>query len=233
MEADVVVSLIASLFGGATVSIITYATNRGRIRAETVKLMAETEKTKAETRSLLAPLHPSADGRHGVPPGWSVHGRWLDSYEISVDRTVAHSGSSSARITALPGARGFATLMQTSAAHEMVEQRIRMSAFLKLEDVDAAGLWMRVDDANGLVLAFDNMEDRFLSGTSDWSQHSVVLDVPSTSSQIFFGALLYERGCLWVDDFSFEPVDVAVPSTNQLTNETFYSNSPHNLGFED
>lgn len=233
MEANVVLSLIASLFGGSIVSVITYAANRGRISAETAKLEAETEKVKAETRMLLAPLHPSTGGRQGVPPGWSVDGRWLDGYEISVDRTVAHSGGSSALIKALPGARGFATLMQMITAQEMLGHRIKMSAFLKLNDVDTAGLWMRVDDPNGLILAFDNMEDRFLNGTSDWRQHSVVLDVPTTSSTIFFGVLLFERGCLWVDDFTFDSVDADVPTTSRPTNQTLHSHSPENLGFED
>jgi hypothetical protein len=233
VKADVFLSLIASLFGGSIVSAITYATNPGRIRAETAKLEAETKKVKAETRSLLTPLHPSTGGHHGVPPGWSVDGRWLDGYEISVDRTVAHSGGSSALIKALHGARGFATLMQTITAHEMLGHRVKMSAFLRLEDVDAAGLWMRVDDPNGLILAFDDMEERFLRGTSDWRQHSVVLDVPTTSSTIFFGALLFERGCLWVDDFTIEAVDTNVPTTSQLTDETLHSHSPENLGFED
>jgi hypothetical protein len=39
-----------------------------------------------------------------------------------------------------------------------------------------AGLWLRIDGPNG-VLVIDNMEDRALRGTTDWIQAAIVLDV--------------------------------------------------------
>jgi hypothetical protein len=39
-----------------------------------------------------------------------------------------------------------------------------------------AGLWLRVDGSNGM-LVLDNVEDRALHGTTDWTQASIVLDV--------------------------------------------------------
>jgi erythromycin esterase len=75
---------------------------------------------------------------------------------------------------------------------------------------------MRVDGP-GLTLAFDNMMDRPILGTGDWTQVSVVLDIASNAIGLSFGALLAGSGDLVMDDFSFEPVGLDVPTTDQLT----------------
>lgn len=48
---------------------------------------------------------------------------------------------------------------------------------------------MRVDDAKGNVLAFDNMFTRGLSGTADWTDCTIELDAPATAHAIYFGIL--------------------------------------------
>ena len=72
-------------------------------------------------------------------------------------------------------------------------KRLRLSAFLKAEDVGgAATLWLRVDAERGRVVAFDNMEARqsvgALSGTTDWLKRSIVLDVPAEAVTVNFGS---------------------------------------------
>lgn len=231
MSSELYLGLAASVFGGSIVSVITHLGNRGRIKAETAKLMAETERTKAETLALLgsAGLH---SGETAAPPGWKVAGSRPDDYRITLDRTVAHSGSSSARLEAQPGARGFVTLMQTVRAKRMRGRRIRMSAFMKLEDVEHAALWMRVDEPEGTTSRFDNMDDRKVTGTRDWAERQIVLDVPTAAETVNFGAILAGRGRLWVDDFSLDPVSPDVPTTDMLQGNLLHP-EPWNLGFEE
>jgi hypothetical protein len=68
-------------------------------------------------------------------------------------------------------------------------------------------LWMRIDGADeARPLAFDNMEDRPIKGSTDWAAHSVVRDVPPDATVIALGALLAGKGHVWWDDVVLEPV---------------------------
>jgi hypothetical protein len=103
---------------------------------------------------------------------------------------------------------------------------------------------MRVD--NDLrMLAFDNMQDRPIKGTTDWKMYSVVLDVPPEATKISFGTNVIGKGQVWSDDFKLEIVDDSVASTNQtklieaLAGQPAPSRSikeankhPVNMGFE-
>ncbi|KAH8749305.1 hypothetical protein F5882DRAFT_421523 [Hyaloscypha sp. PMI_1271] len=80
-------------------------------------------------------------------------------------------------------------------------KRVRMAALVKSEDVKQwAGLWVRVDGPDYEVQSFDNMEDRPIQGSSDWSRYEIVLPVFEDSWEIFFGILLDGTGKLWVRD---------------------------------
>ena len=74
------------------------------------------------------------------------------------DRNTTHGGKASAYVKSIvPRPGGFGTLMQSFKADAYCSRRVRLSGFLRSEDVrNWAGLWMRVDGAKGEVLAFDN-----------------------------------------------------------------------------
>jgi hypothetical protein len=93
---------------------------------------------------------------------------------------------------------------------------------------------MRVDGVRGKGLSFDNMHDRAIKGTLDWSRHAIVLDVPEDSTSISFGVLLKGTGQVWVDDFEFEVVKTDVPTTDlRRTEMGAYGTRPRNLQFEE
>jgi AraC family transcriptional regulator len=122
--------------------------------------------------------------------------------------------------------------MQDVKAVLMRGKRIKMSAYLKAEDVRWAALWMRVDGPEGIMLGFDNMADRPVKGTHDWRKYEVVLDVAEASIQVAFGVLLAEQGRVWADDFEFEEVGDDVATTDLLKGMPV-APGPVNLGFED
>src|SRR5215471_16702910 len=62
-----------------------------------------------------------------------------------------------------------------SAGNRITTRRI--SAMVRTADAQWAGLWMRVDKGPNMV-AFDNMQNRSIKGTSGWQEYEVVLDVP-------------------------------------------------------
>jgi hypothetical protein len=75
-----------------------------------------------------------------------------------------------------------------------------------------AGLWLRIDGPNG-VLVIDNMEDRALRGTTDWIQAAIVLDVADQARVILFGALLSGAGAVDLTRLRVEEAGEAVPTT--------------------
>lgn len=90
---------------------------------------------------------------------------------------------------------------------------------------------MRVDAANHKTVSFDNMQQRPITGTSDWRSYTVVLDVPAESESISFGVLLAGTGKVWIDNVRFEEVDASVPVTGSLAPAALRP-APSNLDFE-
>jgi hypothetical protein len=133
---------------------------------------------------------------------------------MMVDHAVFHSGKGSGVIRSVRKVDSeFATLMQTVDARRYLGKRIRLSGFVKNDSVTGwAGMWMRIDGPDSL-LGFDNMHDRQITGTSDWSPYSVVLDVPTNSTSVSWGILLYGDGVCWIDDLSLQAVGDTVPPT--------------------
>lgn len=174
-----------------------------------------------------------ATGRE-TPTGWIAAGSRPRDYKMSVDSTVAHSGKASALLenrVAEPG--GFGTLMQTFKADEYRGKRVRMSGYVRAQDVASwAGLWMRVNGPRGEPLAFDNMDKRPIKGTSGWQKYEIVLDVPDSAQDIAFGLLLTGAGQVWMDDLSFEVVGKDFPTTGAAMGPTVPL-APVNLGFEE
>jgi RNA polymerase sigma factor (sigma-70 family) len=162
--------------------------------------------------------------------GWGMAGSRPQNYESGVDRNIKRSGEGSAYLKSKLSESGavFGTLMQTFNAEDYRNKRVRLSGYIKSEAVEPwAGFWMRVDDANGKVLSFDNMQSRPIWGTTDWQRYDVVLDVPENGFNIAFGILLGGKGQVWFDELQFETVEQNVPTTDLEVSTT-----PCNLDFK-
>jgi len=149
-----------------------------------------------------------------VPQGWHLAGSKPESYEAGTDSQAAYNDHPSAYLKSTEAvSNGFGTLMQEFAADKYAGKRLCLSAFVKSEDIkDWAGLWMRVDKGAKSV-AFDNMENRSIKGTTGWQRYQVILDVPQDATGIFFGVLLSGTGQVWMNDVKFEVVGSDVPPT--------------------
>lgn len=134
----------------------------------------------------------------GFPNAWAGGG---SGYELSLDMQTFHQGNGSGRVRQVGDGGRFGSLTNGTSALPYIGKRIRYSGFLRTEAAGAAGLWMRVDSVkSGVVkpVAFDNMSRRSVTGTTDWSEYSVVLDVPKDADSISFGFLLSGVGTVWV-----------------------------------
>jgi SagB-type dehydrogenase family enzyme len=59
---------------------------------------------------------------------------------------------------------------------------------------------LRIDGNSG-GLQFDNMMQKGIIGTQDWTEYSVTLPLPEAAKMIYIGAILSGKGILWIDDF--------------------------------
>ena len=167
-----------------------------------------------------------------VPAGWYIAGSKPADYEAGVDASAAYNDHSSAYLKSKnPAVDGFGTLMQDFSADKYAGKRIRLRANVKAQGVRSwAGLWMRVDKQSTSV-AFDNMQDRPIAGTTGWQNYAVVLNVPQDATGIFFGVLLTGPGTVLLNSVKVEVVGSDIPATGASAGTRKRHDEPTNLDF--
>ena len=166
--------------------------------------------------------------------GWFLSGATPQNFEMGRDFQVVHKGNASGYLRSIKavGEEQFGTVMQQFHASKYCGKRLKLSCFIKTEDIQGfAGLWMRIDAKDGDTLQFDNMSNRPITGTTGWNYYSVVLDVPEHAGAIYFGVLLQGSGMVWMDEFTFEEVDEKTPTTNLKAPDNMPA-EPINLNFD-
>jgi hypothetical protein len=163
--------------------------------------------------ALIVFLLPSAVLADEIPPGWFKAGHHSEEFEVGLDASVRHQGEASAYIRSeKTGVQGFGTLVQTVDATPYRGKRLRFSAWVKSENVAKwAGLWLRVDgrpqgDRYPKALAFDNMHDRPIQGTTGWARYEIVVDVKRDAHAVSYAVQLSGAGRIWIDDVNVEVV---------------------------
>ena len=156
--------------------------------------------------------------KNNLPTGWFKAGNKPKSYQMIVEDSSGVDRKKAMTIKSIDkNIDGFGTLMQNFSPDKYLGKRIRMSGYMKSKNVETwSGFWLRVDKAGSQTsLAFDNMQDRPIKGTTEWKKYEIVLDVPSEATNIGFGALLDGTGQIWFDKLNFEIVDKSVPITDK------------------
>ena len=213
--ADLDVASIAKLLG-IGVGTVKSSLSRGRqaiVRTVRAPAPATTAKEEAVTMGLKYWRVAPSDYEFGLAEG-TFEGRRVASL----------------RSTVKP-ARDFGACRQEIAADDYRGKRIRFAAALKAVEVTNgwAGLWLRVDGAQrGTTLAFDNMEDRAVKGTTGWQRHAIVLDVAPEAESVVFGALVFGEGELLLVDLVLEEVSRDTPVTGL---DQHRPRRPQNLDF--
>jgi hypothetical protein len=160
------------------------------------------------------------------PKGWIVTGSAPQQFVFGTEKCANSKCAFIKSKTDTPS--GFGTLMQEISANQYIGKRLRLSAMLRTADANHAQLWMRMDAADGKMLGFYNMDDRPVTGTTNWKRYSLVLDVPEGTQDIAFGMFLDGKGEVWAEDFRLDPVGKDVPVSS-----TPLSKSPVNMNFDE
>lgn len=171
-----------------------------------------------------------------APKGWFEAGSSPESYDMGIDAGKGQDGENAATIKSIEKKiSGFGTLMQQIKPDKFLGKRIKMTGFVKSDNVkEFAGLWLRVDRGSKPV-SFDNMQDRPIEGTTEWKEYEIVLDVPEDATKISYGALLSGTGQIWFDNLAFEIVDKTIATTGSVNSGESLLDTlgePTNLNFE-
>jgi hypothetical protein len=163
-----------------------------------------------------------------APKGWHISGDRPRDYEVAVDANVFYGQKAAVRLRSVsPTIDGFGALIQKVRAEKYRGRRVRLSAYVKSDSLQQwAGLWMRIDGPGG-VLSIDNMHDRPIVGTRDWTRYEVVLNVPEYADAIAFGDLVIGTGTVWMADVSLE----IAPDSATATAAPVAHEAPTNLDF--
>ena len=135
------------------------------------------------------------DVENGKPKVWNIFSR--QGYKISLDSDNVKSGKYSLAIEHTGGSVDYHYTLIFLPYYEGA--KITLSGYIKTENVTDgwAGLWMQIDPE----LAFDNMEQNGITGTTDWKRYEITLDMnPAQTTRILFGGMLVGKGKMWLDD---------------------------------
>ncbi|MBS1585353.1 MAG: hypothetical protein JSS82_07360 [Bacteroidetes bacterium] len=171
------------------------------------------------------------DETYPLPSGWYRAGASPYRFAMGTDKGAGMDGGNAATIKLVKKPNGFGTLMQSCKPDNYIGKRIRLTGYMRSKDVHSwAGFWLRVDDSSKhRSVAFDNMYNRPIRGTTDWTKYELVLDVPEGATNIAFGALLDNSGQIWFDKLNLEAVGNDVPITGRSLGR---GTEPQNMGFD-
>ena len=131
------------------------------------------------------------------PADWYVFGS--KEYSTALDTNKAQSGNNAVIIEYHGDSPTFGAWAFNIPA-KYKGKTVKLSGYIKTENVTDgyAGLWMRIDPR----VAFDNMHDRGVTGTTDWVKYDIELELNSNADQIVVGGLLAGKGKMWIDNLT-------------------------------
>lgn len=186
------------------------ATNPAELEASAL------EGAAGETSESDVSKNPAATGDL-VPRYWRIlkDARYLvpHRYRFSSDSETVWNGSASASIAAKDG--NVTTLeadvmAQVSRANRFRGKRVKYSGWVRTRKAHinawfSTFLWFRVEDSNGVVIAFQSTPGLAV-GDSEWTEHVIVIDVPQEASVLLYGAVIGGAGTFWMDAASISVV---------------------------
>ncbi len=168
--------------------------------------------------------------------GWFAAGSHPKDYKMEIVSSTHHSGSKAAMIqySASTEPAGFGTYMQMHQPGAWAGKKLKMTGYIKTVDISSwCGMWCRVDGADGKeMMDFDNMGDRPIKGTTDWTKYEIIVNVPKDASAIAYGILVDGKGTAYFDDVNFEVLGAAEAGPHNKNVKAKLPDEPANLNFE-
>ncbi len=140
--------------------------------------------------------------------GWGLTSSEPHRYELRCDAIYSNCVTQILRSKGAAAASQMGSVTHSESAEAWRGRRIEFRVNIKAGNVAGwAGAWVRIDDEHGRALAFDDMRDRAVTGTTGFEGYSVVLDVPAQAQRISMAAMLNGEGAVLIRKLSFGAVD--------------------------
>lgn len=199
---------------------------------------------------LIAAVARADDKLEPLPPGWGFMGNGgpqalRGQCEFGIDGALAQAGQDNLSIRCNDEIPAFGGLTDTFMAADYFGKRVRFSGWLQAEgmtEIDGiesgGGLFITVPTARGPLM--NGMEDRKLTGWTNWEYREFVVDIPAVSElrvnvdpaqvPMAIGFWMQGQGQIWIRDFKIEIVSDEVPVN--LSRETDTAPGPVPIGLD-
>lgn len=168
--------------------------------------------------------------KNELPTGWIKWG--TSDYSIQVDTSIKYSGQYSVLVSPSLESTGksFGSIAYHLPANYNASS-ITLKGYMKTENVKDgfAGLLLRVDGVSE-PLAFDNMKNRNIQGTTDWTQYELNLPFSTEAKAIYVAGILVGKGKAWFDNFEVFIDDKNIVDAVQIPKEL--SKAEHDKEFD-
>jgi len=164
---------------------------------------------------------------------WFSAGSRPQDYDMGGDPMVSHGSPNPGFVfSKVASTNGFGTWMTTILPGKFLGKGVRLTAYVRSEDIEPysiqtgqgyASFWMRVDGPGSQTLSFDNMATRPVTGTTDWKECEIILDVPDNCTDLNFGLLLAGTGKTWADGLQLEEAPRTWSRRNRVISEFIHS----------
>ena len=154
---------------------------------------------------LIGPAIASPDASAQDSPFWRVTGADRTLYSVSLDPDISYKGQRSLRLTSTETAPDSAW----GASEGVIDITpfaggfLKIVAFVKTDQVGSAAFWARVDgvrDGKYVNWSADTMDDREVTGTTDWTAYELRIAAPEGATMLLLGTILRGAGTVWLDD---------------------------------
>ncbi len=147
-----------------------------------------------------------------TPIGWNISERTIKKgYTIRVS-DQAHSGKKSLLFALDKLSDSTNTydglVFQSINPAAYLNRTVKFSAFAKGEfaDTNAYGfIWIKVYMADNTYLSYPLTAPKMIN-TPNWTKYEVTAEIPANATEIQFGAILQNKGKIWIDDAEFEDI---------------------------
>lgn len=168
-----------------------------------------------------------------LPKSWTKSGTWAGSYNMNIKPNEGLNNSNALQLESIgKNIMGSGAVIQTISSSNYIGKRIKLSAYIKTENVNDFACLVLCSNQNLDELWNDDeviSEDKktFLKGNHEYKKIECYLNVTDNFGNIVLGAMIKGEGKIWLDRFNLEIIENIKESGNEL------SKAPQNMEFED
>lgn|GEM_PF-5220132 len=146
---------------------------------------------------VVAPLTWRIDRVSGTSPFYVVADTAGSAHAVTLERMAGGSLMDNE----------FGTATATAPAASFSGRRVTVRAMMRTRDASAATLWVRAD-GGGRTLALENNMTRPVTGTTEWTEKTAIVDFPAATETVAYGLLLLGRGSASLRDITMSSAPI-------------------------